>query len=94
MAAYDAVWVIGLNASYQKNAPRNSKHDILSQTAGIYFGATGWTQLNAAGDRALGDYDFWAIRPDATGKLAWKVICHHDSISGAQTGESCGPEHN
>ena len=90
MAAYDAAWVAALNASYRKSAPRLSRHDILGETAGQFFGATGWTALNAAGDRTREDYEFWAIRPDSTGQLGWSVVCRFDSAAGETTGAGCG----
>jgi hypothetical protein len=34
----------------------------LVQVAGSYAGATGSTELNEAGDRKSGSYDFWAVR--------------------------------
>jgi ABC-type uncharacterized transport system substrate-binding protein len=59
---YDAVWVATLaylvTGGTEDAATLNQ---ALYETADSYFGATGWTALNEAGDRAFGDYDFWAI---------------------------------
>jgi ABC-type branched-subunit amino acid transport system substrate-binding protein len=37
--------------------------DALVKTANSYFGVTGSTELNDAGDRKYGSYDFWTVRP-------------------------------
>ncbi|MDO9104332.1 MAG: ABC transporter substrate-binding protein [Methylovulum sp.] len=84
LAAYDAFWIAALNASYNKNAERNADQDILSQTADLYFGATGWTELNRAGDRQHGDYDFWALRANAGGVLQWVEVCRYEVTSGPE----------
>jgi branched-chain amino acid transport system substrate-binding protein len=74
LAAYDAAWVAAL--SYLETGPA-ADGALLLQTipsaAGRYFGATGRTTLNAAGDRASGDYDFWAVRSNG-GTPAWTAI--------------------
>jgi len=89
LAAYDATMVAGLNASYNKSAPRLSRHDILAETAKHYFGATGWTRLDEAGDRVDGDFDFWALRPTSNGQPEWKVVCHYNSLTKMMEGQEC-----
>lgn len=89
LAAYDAFWIAALNAAYNKNAERHAQQDILSQTADLYFGATGWTALNKAGDRNHGDYDFWALRPDAGGAMQWVNVCRYEVTSGTGETLSC-----
>lgn len=43
------------------------------KNAESYFGATGWTVLNAAGDRKYGNYDFWAVtETDET--YSWEMV--------------------
>ena len=91
LAAYDATFVAGLNASYRKQAPRNSRQDIFAETADITFGATGWNRLDADGDRAYGDFDFWAIRLNAQGQREWTVVCHYDSLTGELGPQPCEP---
>lgn len=59
---YDAVWVATL--AYIATGGTDDAatlNQALHGTADSYFGATGWTALNEAGDRAFGDYEFWAI---------------------------------
>ena len=47
----------------------------------IVFGATGNTKLDENGDRAVGNYDFWAVKHDSTG-YNWKRIAKYNSVSG------------
>jgi branched-chain amino acid transport system substrate-binding protein len=74
IAAYDALWVATL--SYLATGGTNDSATLkiaLPQTAGYYFGATGWTALNEAGDRKFGNYDFWAVRED-NGTFMWEDV--------------------
>ena len=48
---------------------------------GAYYGVTGWTELNAAGDRRYANFDFWAVRPSA-GTHAWKRVAGYDTKLG------------
>ena len=76
-AAYDALWVATL--SYLATGRTNDSATLkkaLQQTAGSYFGATGWTALNEAGDRKFGDYDFWAVRED-NGAFLWERVASY-----------------
>jgi branched-chain amino acid transport system substrate-binding protein len=89
LAAYDAFWIASLNASYNRAAQRLATKDILSQTAAIYFGATGWTELSKAGDRKHGDYDFWALRQNTDGVVQWVNVCRYETTSGIEQPLSC-----
>ena len=74
LAAYDAFWVIALFHVLKDETRRAVySNEVLPRVADLYFGATGWTRLNEAGDRKYGDYDFWAIR-EVNGALAWKKV--------------------
>ena len=77
LAAYDALWVATL--SYLATGGTNDSATLkkaLQQTAGSYFGATGWTALNEAGDRKFGNYDFWAVRED-NGTFMWERVASY-----------------
>ena len=77
LAAYDALWVATL--SYLATGGTNDSDALkkaLQQTAGSYFGATGWTALNEAGDRKFGNYDFWAVRED-NGTFLWEHVARY-----------------
>jgi branched-chain amino acid transport system substrate-binding protein len=64
--AYDEFWVAALTL---KNYAGTHQDDIGSlrqafiNTTNFYIGVTGRTELNDAGDRENGSYDFWAVRP-------------------------------
>jgi len=63
LSTYDALFVVNLalvHAKPQKNFG-NFKAAFIEE-AGHYLGVTGSTELDAAGDRLNGDFDFWAVR--------------------------------
>lgn len=68
IAAYDAFW-LATNA-YMDNPNDASIKKVLVITAEYYYGATGWTILNEAGDRKYGDYDLWTINEDREWEIA------------------------
>lgn len=82
LAVYDATWVAAL--AYLAS-PRDVELDSLAtrfvQAAGAYHGTTGWTALNAAGDRKYADFDFWAIRPSGS-THAWTRVAGYETRSG------------
>jgi branched-chain amino acid transport system substrate-binding protein len=63
LAAYDALWVAHLaDQSAHHTARIGLRRSTLMRTADRYFGATGWTALNDAGDRRTGNYDFYGLQ--------------------------------
>jgi branched-chain amino acid transport system substrate-binding protein len=81
-AAYDAFWVIALLHALKDETTQKIRVDqALPRIAELYFGATGWTALNAAGDRRYGDYDFWAIR-EVAGSFSWVKVLRYQSNPG------------
>lgn len=82
LAVYDATRVAAL--AYLAS-PREVSVDSLAtrfvQAAASYHGTTGWTALNAAGDRQYADFDFWAIRPTGAAH-AWTRVAGYDTQSG------------
>jgi branched-chain amino acid transport system substrate-binding protein len=72
LSTYDAVWLITL-AHLQAGGTRDLAHykEAFARTAETYFGVTGWTRLNAAGDRATGAFDFHGICATGT-DYAWQ----------------------
>ena len=63
LSTYDALFVVNLalvHAQPQKNFGRFKAAFI--EEAEHYHGVTGSTELDAAGDRLNGDFDFWAVR--------------------------------
>ena len=58
---YDAVWLLGLSMLETQSADAPTVGAALAGVAGQYVGASGNTLLNAAGDRAGGEYAVWEI---------------------------------
>jgi branched-chain amino acid transport system substrate-binding protein len=63
---YDEFWVAALTlkdvGALQQDDIGSLKEAFIN-TANSYVGVTGRTELNDAGDRKSGSYDFWAVRP-------------------------------
>lgn len=73
LAAYDAFWC-GMMARLLSGSNQVAEwKQYLTLNAGMFFGATGWTQLNANGDRAQGDFEFWALR-NVNGAAKWTSV--------------------
>jgi branched-chain amino acid transport system substrate-binding protein len=82
LGIYDAVWVVarGYVASGATLNIEQLKH-AFTTAASTQFGATGWTVLNAAGDRKYGDFDFWAVR-QVGGEPAWTRVAKYETRTG------------
>jgi branched-chain amino acid transport system substrate-binding protein len=82
LAVYDAARVAAL--AYLAS-PSHVTADSLAvrfkDAAATYHGTTGWTVLNAAGDRQYADFDFWAIRPSGS-TFAWTRVAGYETRSG------------
>ena len=82
LGVYDAVWVA---AEAYLAAPRDVGIQGLASrfvtAAGSYYGATGWTALNAAGDRRYANFDFWAVRQSGTTPV-WMRVAGYDTKLG------------
>jgi branched-chain amino acid transport system substrate-binding protein len=86
LAVYDAVWLIA--ESYLNSG----KGDVTALKAGFvtaadnFYGASGWTKLNAAGDRAYGAFDFWALVQQGPGTSPfWSIKAQYNTQTGQLT---------
>ena len=82
LAVYDAVWVVA--RGYVASGATLGIDDLkraFTTAASTQFGATGWTVLNAAGDRKYGDYDFWAVR-QVGGAPGWTRVARYETRTG------------
>jgi ABC-type branched-subunit amino acid transport system substrate-binding protein len=64
--AYDEFWVAALTLNNYTGTQQDdigSLRETFVNTANLYIGVTGSTELNDAGDRKYAPYDFWAVRP-------------------------------
>ena len=83
LAAYDALWVLArtyIDSEISDDFSIFKKSFI--KNAASYFGATGWTILNEAGDRKYGNYDFWSV-DDTGGTYLWKLVATYQFESGS-----------
>jgi branched-chain amino acid transport system substrate-binding protein len=82
LAVYDAVWIAAqayLASSSSPDIADLQQH--FEEAASQYYGATGWTLLNAAGDRQYANFDFWAIRRPGASHL-WTRVAGYDTKLG------------
>jgi branched-chain amino acid transport system substrate-binding protein len=79
LAVYDEVWVAA--QAYLAVGGRGHfaalKKSFVAAADG-YYGASGWTTLNAAGDRRFGDFDFQALTLNGTAS-AWTLKGHYNT---------------
>jgi branched-chain amino acid transport system substrate-binding protein len=71
-AAYDG-FVCATLAWLLAGGEKTKLRSILPEVAKRYFGPTGWTLLNSAGDRAIGNFEFFGI-VNAQGAYSWKGV--------------------
>lgn len=79
LAVYDAVWVTAQAylAAGGRGHPAALKSAFVSAANGFY-GASGWTVLNAAGDRRFGDFDFFALSQSGA-TSSWVLRAQYDT---------------
>lgn len=65
LSVYDAAWVAILSAIEVENDDPFLRQSF-SRNVQRYWGLTGSTILDAAGDRKTGSFDFWTLRTDGT----------------------------
>jgi branched-chain amino acid transport system substrate-binding protein len=71
-AAYDG-FICATLAWLLASGSRTKVRNILPEVAKMHFGTTGWTRLNNAGDRAIGNFEFFGI-VNAMGSWQWKGL--------------------
>jgi len=82
LVAYDILWLAAqtfLVSDYTSGIDHMKEAFFLQ--ADHYYGATGRTSLDSNGDRAFGNFDFWAIRKP-TQNFDWKRIAVYNTASG------------
>jgi branched-chain amino acid transport system substrate-binding protein len=79
LAAYDALHLATLAyVQVGLSSVAGYRQELLSQAVN-YTGATGPTALNANGDRAIGDYDFYQVCPSAP--PAWSRVSAYRALT-------------
>ena len=78
LAAYDAAWCALLARLLAGSGDVPTWKAYLSLAAETFFGATAWGRLNANGDRAFGDFEFWALaKPNGTPQ--WVSVAQYEN---------------
>jgi branched-chain amino acid transport system substrate-binding protein len=82
LAVYDIVWVAA--RAYMASGEDPSTAELREKfvaSADSHFGATGWTVLNAVGDRKYADFDFWALQKSGN-SFTWTRVAQYDTKLG------------
>lgn len=85
LITYDALWLTVL--SYLSAGIDIKTENLIKafvQEANIYYGVTGRTSLNEAGDRAYANYDFWGIGFNSA-EYSWQIVARYNNASGLLT---------
>ncbi len=82
LAVYDAVWL----AAQAYLAAGGTGHTTALKSALVtaadgFYGASGWTKLNAAGDRKYGDFDFFALNQSGSA-FSWALAAQYNTQTG------------
>ena len=82
LAVYDAVWITmqAYLATGGHGQVSSLKTAIVSAADGFY-GTSGWTKLNAAGDRKFGDFDFFSLTQNG-GNFSWILSAQYNTQTG------------
>jgi len=72
--AYDIVWAYAMSLLTVNKYDPTAVKAVLPTVTRLLFGASGWVDLDEAGDRKQGDYDIWQIAEISPGKYDWKPI--------------------
>ena len=71
--AYDSAWVVTIAYLKTRSDAASMMNVAIPQVADSYYGITGNTTLNAAGDLKFAHYDFWSIMQE-NGTYNWKKV--------------------
>ena len=85
VTAYDALWVsVRTYLSTGLSPDIRLLKEVYTMESYNFFGASGNTLLDENGDRAYGNYDFWAVKHDTKG-YGWKRVAKYNSVTGLLT---------
>jgi branched-chain amino acid transport system substrate-binding protein len=85
LAVYDAVWItaqayLAVGGTGHASALKTA----IVSAADQFYGASGWTKLNPAGDRQFGDFDFFALQQSGA-NFSWYVAGQYNTQTGVLT---------
>jgi len=84
LITYDCVWVAALSVLAAGGADGELIGKALPFVAANYYGASGVTELDAAGDRRALDVDFWAVTT-VDGTPTWQKVAEFSAATGVVT---------
>ena len=82
---YDAVWITAQAylAAGGHGQPQALKAALVT-AADAFYGASGWTKLNEAGDRKYGDFDFFSLAQSGA-NYSWVLSGQYNTQTGVLT---------
>ena len=82
LAVYDAVWLAAQAylATGETGHVATLKSALVTAADG-YYGASGWTKLNPAGDRKFGDFDFFSLSQSGS-TFTWGLAAQYSTQTG------------
>ena len=84
-ALYDALWLATLTfLKTGVDADIETLIESFTAEAENFYGVSGWTALNEAGDRAWATYDFWGLGWQLNAPV-WQVVANYNNGSGILT---------
>ena len=85
LVTYDALWLSVMTYLKSDQPVTVDKYkDLFVHECDNYFGSTGWTRLNEAGDREFATYDFWGIGMFLN-DFEWEIRARYDNATGVLT---------
>ena len=81
MNLYDSAWIAALAILEARVYDGAAVAKVIPEVANKYFGVTGWTALDDAGDRAYGDYAITTVKL-VEGKYVWQDVGVYNAAAG------------
>jgi branched-chain amino acid transport system substrate-binding protein len=82
LAAYDGLWLAAYTIMDAGSDDPETLRNVLMHNSTTYFGATGWTAMNANGDRKASNFDFWSVRSGFGGVAEWYRSAAYEQSGG------------
>jgi len=73
-AIYDIVWAYALSLLKVDKYDAEAVREVMPEVVKSFFGASGWIELDEAGDREASDYVIWQIVETSPGVYNWKIV--------------------
>jgi branched-chain amino acid transport system substrate-binding protein len=78
---YDMLWIVTHSIIHAGEYDTEKIKAVLPQVANNFFGSSGWTVLNEAGDRASADYDLYQV-VETDGQRDWMLVGIYSQATG------------